>query len=146
MIARGVEAEILPYCQKQGIGVVGYSPMGKGLLTGKIDRERIAKMTEKDHRTRDPRFQPPELDINLAFVEKLTEIANGLGWSVAELAIAWTLRRPEVTAAIVGARSRQQIEETVTAGSKTLPQDAKESIASAISAREESLAALAKTP
>ena len=136
MIARAIEPEILPYCQKNGIGVVAYSPMGKGLLTGSFTRDRITSLTAKDHRSRDPRFQPPELDINLAFVETLQSIAESVGFSVAELAITWTLSRPEVTAAIVGARSPEQIEETVTAGSKSLDDVSLKRIAAAISNRE----------
>ncbi len=145
LIARDIESEILPYCQQNGIGVVVYSPMGKGLLTGSFTCERVASLTAKDHRSRDPRFQPPELEINLAFVEGLERIANTLGWSVAELAIAWTLRRPEVTAAIVGARRPDQIEATVTAADKLLDSVSLDKINAVIDQRERQLALLKKT-
>ena len=120
MIARRIESEILPYCEAQGIGVVAYSPMGKGLLTGTFTRERALNLSAKDHRSRDPRFQQPELDINLTFVESLQKIANELGWTVSELAIAWTLRQKGVTSAIVGARSPEQIQQTAKAGDRVL--------------------------
>ncbi|MFN6334809.1 MAG: aldo/keto reductase, partial [Planctomyces sp.] len=77
MIARDVESEILPFCGQQGIGVVCYSPLGKGLLTGAFSQERAAGLSQKDHRSRDPRFQSPQLEINLRFVEQLREIAGG---------------------------------------------------------------------
>lgn len=120
MIARDVEAEILPYCGEHNIGVICYSPMGKGLLTGKFSAQRAAALSDKDHRSRDPRFQSPQLEINVELVDGLNKIASGLGWTTPELAIAWVLRRSEVTAAIVGARSPQQIEQTAVAGTRTL--------------------------
>lgn len=120
MIARDVEAEILPFCGEQNIGVICYSPMGKGLLTGAFSAERVAGLSAKDHRSRDPRFQSPQLEINLAFVEALSGISNGLGWTLPELSIAWVLRRPELTSAIVGSRKPHQIAETVIAGTRVL--------------------------
>ena len=120
MIARGIESELLPFCQQQGIGVICYSPLGKGLLTGAFSAARVSSLSAKDHRSRDPRFQPPLLEKHLALVESLKQIAADLGWTLSELAIAWTLRRPEVTSAIVGARSPQQIEQTASAGSRIL--------------------------
>lgn len=116
MIVPGIEAEILPYCGEQQIGVICYSPMGKGLLTGKFDRVRAESLPPSDHRSRDPKFADPQLGINLELAAGLAEIAKDAGRSVAELAIAWTLRRDEVTAAIVGARSPRQIEGTAAAG------------------------------
>jgi aryl-alcohol dehydrogenase-like predicted oxidoreductase len=116
MVARDVETAILPYCQQHQIGVVAYSPMGKGLLTGKFSAERAANLPANDHRSRDPKFQSPLLEINLRLVDGLRPIAERQGRSVAELAIAWVLRRSEVTSAIVGARSPGQIEELVAAG------------------------------
>ncbi|NIM02791.1 aldo/keto reductase [bacterium] len=116
MLERGVEEKVLPYCSANNIGVVTYSPMQKGLLTGKFTRERAANLPEDDHRRRDPRFQEPELSANLKLVENLRSLAEKSGKTVAQLAIAWVLRRPEVTAAIVGARRPSQIEETAVAG------------------------------
>lgn len=139
MIAREIEAEILPYCGQQKIGVVCYSPMGKGLLTGTFTKERVSALSEKDHRSRDPRFLPPQLDINLSFVERLGAIADGLGWTIPELSIAWVLRRPEMTSAIVGARNPSQIAQTVTAGDRNLDSAAITAIQAAIEERDAAL-------
>ncbi len=116
MLERNIEKEVLEYCSANNIGVIVYSPMQKGLLTGKITRGRVANLPEDDHRRRDPRFHEPELSANLELVEGLRPIAEKSGRTVAQLALAWVLRRPEVTAAIVGARRPVQIEETVVAG------------------------------
>lgn len=142
MIVRDVEQEILPYCAEQQIGVIGYSPMGKGLLTGRFDADRAARLSEKDHRSRDPRFQSPQLEINLAMVERLGEIASQLGWTTAELAIAWTLRRPEVTAAIVGARRPEQISETALAGDRVLGRAEADRIEAVLKQHQAELAAI----
>jgi aryl-alcohol dehydrogenase-like predicted oxidoreductase len=116
MLRREVESELLPYCKQHGIGVVAYSPMGKGLLTGKFSPERASGLDESDHRSRDPNFAQPRLPIHLELVDGLRQIAAAAGRDAAQLAIAWVLRRPEVTSAIVGARSPRQIEETAQAG------------------------------
>jgi aryl-alcohol dehydrogenase-like predicted oxidoreductase len=123
ILARGIEAELLAYCAAHDIGVIPYSPMQKGLLTGKFSRERAQNLAEGDHRRRDPDFQEPRLSANLALVDGLRAIAEKRGRTVAQLAIAWVLRRPEVTAAIVGARRPSQIEETVVAGEWVLSQE-----------------------
>jgi aryl-alcohol dehydrogenase-like predicted oxidoreductase len=116
MIVRGTEKELLPYCAANGIGVIAYSPMQAGLLTGKFTRERVASLADGDWRRQNPHFQEPELSANLELVEGLRPIAERNGRTLAQLAIAWVLRRPEVTAAIVGARRPSQIEETAAAG------------------------------
>jgi aryl-alcohol dehydrogenase-like predicted oxidoreductase len=121
MLVRGAEAELLPYCAAQGIGVIGYSPMQKGLLTGKVTREWVAGLPADDHRRGDPNFTEPRLSANLELVESLRAIAARHGKTVSQLAIAWVLRRSEMTAAIVGARRPDQIEQTVAGGSWTLP-------------------------
>lgn len=123
MLRREVEAELLPYCQQNQIGVIVYSPMQKGLLTGKVTREWVAALPEDDHRKRDPMFNEPRISQILELVEFLKTIADKHGRSLAELAIAWTLRRPELTAAIVGARRPSQIEETVRAGDWIIPEE-----------------------
>lgn len=123
MLERGIEKELLEYCSENNIGVIVYSPMQKGLLTGKFTRERVQNLPEDDHRRRDPRFQEPELSTNLKLVEELRLLAEKSGRTVAQLAIVWVLRRPEVTAAIVGARRPSQIEETVVAGDWTLSKE-----------------------
>lgn len=142
MIARDVETELLPFCRTQDIGVICYSPLGKGLLTGAFTTTRAENLSAKDHRSRDPRFQPPQLEINLAFVAALREIATGLDWTLAELAIAWTLRRPELTSAIVGARSPEQIEQTAIAGTRVLDSAAAAAVSAAIQRRELDLEAV----
>ncbi|MFN9718661.1 MAG: aldo/keto reductase [Planctomycetota bacterium] len=139
MIAREVESEILPFCGRETIGVVCYSPMGKGLLTGTFTTARASSLSEKDHRSRDPRFQSPQLQVNLEFVARLEAIARRLDWSVSDIAIAWTLRRPEVTSAIVGARSPEQIAQTVTAGDRELSHDVICEIESLLTSRSQQL-------
>lgn len=116
MLERAIESELLTFCSEHNIGVVVYSPMQKGLLTGKITREWVENLPPDDHRRQDNRFQEPELSIHLELVDALRRIAEKHGKTLAQLAIAWVLRRPEVTAAIVGARHPAQIEETAPAG------------------------------
>lgn len=116
MLVRGVEDELLPFCAANNIGVVAYSPMQKGLLTGKVTREWVSALAESDHRRRDPAFNDPQLSANIALVDGMRPIAARNGKTPAQLSIAWVLRRPEVTSAIVGARRPAQIEETVAAG------------------------------
>ncbi len=93
-----------------------YTPMQQGLLSGKFSKERLQNLPRGDLRHRDPHFQEPQFSANLELAEGLYTIAQKRGRTVAQLAIAWTLRRPEVTSAIVGARRPSQIEETVLAG------------------------------
>jgi len=125
MLERTIEAELLPYCGANNIGVIAYSPMQTGLLTGKYTREKIASLPDEDWRKeRNPQFQEPALSANLSLVEKLKPIADRNGKTLAQLALAWVLRRPEITAAIAGARRPSQIEETVEAGDWELsPED-----------------------
>jgi aryl-alcohol dehydrogenase-like predicted oxidoreductase len=108
LIATGVETAILPYALTQKIGVIVYSPMGSGLLSGAMTRERIAAMAENDWRKRNPNFQEPLLSRNLRLVERLRSVGQRHGATPGEVAIAWTLKNPAVTAAIVGVRSAQQ--------------------------------------
>jgi aryl-alcohol dehydrogenase-like predicted oxidoreductase len=115
MIRRDVEDELLGYCADNDIGVVAYSPMQKGLLTGKFSAEHVANLAPDDHRRRDWNFLEPKLSANLRLVEGLEPIAQRNGLTLAQLAIAWVLRRREVTAAIVGARRPGQIAETISA-------------------------------
>src|ERR1019366_6587438 len=104
-----IEAEILPFCAKNNIGVIVYSPMKSGMLTGAMTRERIAAMPEDDFRRRTPTFTEPLLSRNLKLADLLKQIGARHGLTAGELAIAWTLRRPEVTGAIVGLRKPEQI-------------------------------------
>ncbi|MCC7176672.1 MAG: aldo/keto reductase [Bryobacterales bacterium] len=110
IVSPEIEDAELPYCQEHSIGVLAYSPMRSGLLSGKMTRERIAQMPADDFRPRTPHFQEPKLTRNLRLVELLREIGARHGCSPGEVAVAWTLRHPAVTAAIVGLRSRAQFE------------------------------------
>jgi aryl-alcohol dehydrogenase-like predicted oxidoreductase len=110
MLNRGVEAEILPFCKENHIGVINYSPMVSGLLTGKMTAERIANMPADDWRKRSANFNEPKLSRNLKLVELLREIGGQHGVQPGVVAIAWTLRKPAVTAAIVGARRPDQVD------------------------------------
>jgi aryl-alcohol dehydrogenase-like predicted oxidoreductase len=124
MIERGVEdVGLLYYCGRNNIGVIPYSPMQKGLLSGKFSRKRVEELPADDHRLRDPNFQEPRLSANLALADGLEPIARKHGKTVAQVSLAWVLRRPEVTAAIAGARRPSQIEETVVAGDWELPRE-----------------------
>ncbi len=139
MIIRDVEDEILDYCGKNNIGVIPYSPMQRGLLTGKFSKERVERLDKRDHRLREPYFQEPELSINLKFVDRLKPIAEKNNKSLAQLSIAWVLRRKEITAAIVGARRPSQIEETVGAGDWMLNEEDREAIDLLLQEREEEI-------
>jgi aryl-alcohol dehydrogenase-like predicted oxidoreductase len=110
LIRREIEAEILPYCMQQGIGVIVYAPMASGLLTGAMTAERAANLPADDWRKRSPEFNEPNLSRNLALVERLRAVGRRLGRTPGEVAIAWTLRNPAVTGAIVGARNAKQAE------------------------------------
>ncbi|NOT64379.1 MAG: aldo/keto reductase, partial [Acidobacteria bacterium] len=103
------EADVLPYALAHNIGTLVYSPMGSGLLTGAMTRERLADLAEDDWRIRNPHFQEPLVTRNLAFADKLKEIATRHGRTAGEAAIAWTLHNPAVTAAIVGVRNAEQV-------------------------------------
>lgn len=109
MIRRAIEAEILPYCEKQGIGVISYAPMASGLLTGAMTRERAAALPADDFRSRSPEFKEPRLSKNIALVERLRQVGQRHACSPGEVAIAWALRLTAVTGVIVGARNAQQV-------------------------------------
>ncbi len=114
MLRRGIEAEVLPYCERHRIGVIVYSPMMSGLLSGGMTRERIAAFPGDDWRkTMSVEFQEPNLTRNLALVERLRAIGAGHGRTPGEVAIAWTLRHSAVTGAIVGARRPSQVDQWI---------------------------------
>jgi aryl-alcohol dehydrogenase-like predicted oxidoreductase len=123
MIDRNIEGKVLDYCKENEIGVIVYRPMQKGLLTAKLTRERIQNLPESDDRRTYPYFQEPDLTASLELAEGLYPIAKRSGRTVAQLAIAWTLRQPQVTAAIVGARRPSQAEEVALAGEWVLSQE-----------------------
>ncbi|MCU0463573.1 MAG: aldo/keto reductase [Anaerolineae bacterium] len=110
LVSPGVQDEILPYCLANNIGVIVYSPMASGLLTGAMTSERVANFPADDWRRRDGEFQEPRLSRNLALADVLKTIGQRHGRSAGEVAIAWTLHNPAVTAAIVGARSAKQVD------------------------------------
>ena len=110
LIKRDYEEETLPYCQDQGIGVIVYSPMASGLLTGTMTRQRINNMPDNDWRKKYHFFQEPALTKNLELAARLKSIGEKHGHTAGEVAIAWTLRNPAVTAAIVGGRSAGQVD------------------------------------
>jgi aryl-alcohol dehydrogenase-like predicted oxidoreductase len=124
LIRRQIENEILPHCERRGIGVIVYSPMASGLLTGAMTRERIATLPEDDWRRNNPEFREPKFPKNLELVERLKKVAARYGTVPGAIAVAWTLRLPAVTGAIVGARNAKQAEEVMRAGEiKLSPQD-----------------------
>lgn len=127
LLNRKVEKELLDYCDQHEMGVVTYSPMGRGLLTGAFSHERLANLSPDDHRLRSPEFREPRFSTTLELVALLTKIAERNNKTCAQLAISWVLRRPEVTSAIVGARRPEQIRETSPASGWNLsPADIKE--------------------
>lgn len=114
ILSREIEEDLLPYCTAHDIGVIIYSPLQSGLLTGKMNRDRIAALPANDwRRTKNLDFQEPRLSRNLEIVDLLKEVGRRYGRSPAEVAIAWTLRSPRVTGAIVGARRPEQIEQNL---------------------------------
>ncbi|HYX13608.1 MAG TPA: aldo/keto reductase [Nostoc sp.] len=122
LVKRDVENEILPFCQENNIGAIVYSPMQSGLLTGKMTPERVANLPDNDWRRNSGEFQEPRLSRNLKLVEVLQDIGKQHDRSPGEVAIAWTLNNPAVTAAIVGARNPKQVEGIIAAGEFRLNQ------------------------
>jgi len=116
LIRRKIETDILPFCEKQGIGVISYAPMASGLLTGAMTRERAAALPADDFRSRNPEFREPRLSKNIELVERLRQVGARHSRTPGEVAIAWTLRNPAVTGAIVGARNAKQAEGVMRAG------------------------------
>jgi aryl-alcohol dehydrogenase-like predicted oxidoreductase len=110
LLRRDIESAQLPWCEREGVGVIVYSPMASGLLTGTMTRERVAILPRTDWRTRNEQFKEPKLTDNLRRVDRLRAVGARHGRSPGETAIAWTLRQPAVTGAIVGARSARQVE------------------------------------
>jgi aryl-alcohol dehydrogenase-like predicted oxidoreductase len=110
LIESDVERQILPFAEQEGIGVIVYSPMGSGILSGGMTRERIEHMPDDDWRKRDARFIEPQLSRNLNLVERLTAVADRYDTAPGAVAIAWTLRNPAVDGAIVGFRRPDQVD------------------------------------
>ena len=116
LVHREIEDQVLPYCLREGIGVIVYSPMASGLLTGAMTRERALKLPKDDWRKNHPDFTEPQLSRNLALVDRLQEIGRRYNRSAGEVAVAWTLHHPAVTGAIVGARNASQAEGVMRVG------------------------------
>jgi aryl-alcohol dehydrogenase-like predicted oxidoreductase len=123
LIERAIEDEILPFAEREDIGVVCYSPMASGLLSGAMSAERIAALPDNDWRKHDPRFQEPELSRNLAIVARLQTVADRHDTTAGAIAVAWTLRNPAVHGSIVGFRRPDQVEPLLAAGSIALTDD-----------------------
>ena len=120
LIAREVEREVLPFAQSEGIGVIVYSPMGSGMLTGKMTRARVEQLADDDWRKRDARFREPQLSGNLELVARLTAVADRHGTTPGAVAVAWTLRNPAVDGAIVGFRRPDQVDPILAAANLEL--------------------------
>jgi aryl-alcohol dehydrogenase-like predicted oxidoreductase len=116
LVHREIEDQVLPYCLREGIGVIVYSPMASGLLTGAMTPERASKLPKDDWRKNHPDFTEPQLSRNLALVDRLQEIGRRYNRSAGEVAVAWTLHHPAVTGAIVGARNASQAEGVMRVG------------------------------
>lgn len=123
LIRRGIEESVLPECEKLGIGVIVYAPMASGLLTGAMTRERAAALPADDFRSRNPEFREPRLSKNIELVERLRKVGERHGVLPGAVAIAWTLRNPVVTGAIVGSRNAKQAEGVMRAGELKLSPD-----------------------
>ena len=123
LVVRDVEREILPWCRSRNIGVIVYSPMCAGLLSGAMTRERVAAFSADDWRRSSPEFQEPRLSRNLGLVQRLCQVGQHHGRGPGEVAIAWTLANPAVSGAIVGVRSARQVEGIVGALEFRLPAD-----------------------
>lgn len=134
MLNRGARAEVIPWCREHGTGVIVYSPMQSGLLTGAFDRQRLASLPEDDWRRHSPHFQEPKFSQTMELVNRLRGVAGRVGCSLAELAVAWSLAVPGVTAAIVGARNADQVDGWVGASDVELPDDVMAEIEDAIEA------------
>jgi aryl-alcohol dehydrogenase-like predicted oxidoreductase len=120
LIEREVEREILPFAEQEGIGVIVYSPMGSGMLTGRMSRERIEQLGDDDWRKRDERFREPQLSHNLELVARLAAVADRHDSAPGAVAVAWTLRNPAVDAAIVGFRRPDQVDPILSAANLEL--------------------------
>ncbi len=121
LLVRDIEEEILPYCREKDIGVIAYSPMQKGLLTGKWSKERVEQLPPTDHRrSKDPMFQSPRFDAILAFVDELTKAFEERGKSVIHASVGWILAQKGVTSAIVGLRNEQQVRDILPVGKDLL--------------------------
>jgi aryl-alcohol dehydrogenase-like predicted oxidoreductase len=120
LVERDAEDDVLPFAEREGVGAIVYSPMGSGLLTGRMTRERIEALPDDDWRKHDPRFREPQLSQHLALVERLQTVADRHDTTPGAVAVAWTLRNPAVDGAIVGFRRPDQVDPILVAASLEL--------------------------
>jgi aryl-alcohol dehydrogenase-like predicted oxidoreductase len=132
LLSRASRRDVIPWCKENGTGVIVYSPMASGILSGAFDRARVEALPEDDWRRRSPSFQEPKFSANLALVDRLRAIAQRIGCSLPELAVAWTLHVPGVTGAIVGARRPDQVDGWIGASDVVLSSDVMAEIESAV--------------
>ncbi|MEN6385614.1 MAG: aldo/keto reductase [Phycisphaerales bacterium] len=134
-----IENDILPFCKKHNIGVIVYSPLQKGMLSGKFSAEKVKQLPSDDVRNKDPNYKSPRLEINLKTIGKLTQVAKHKKITMAQLATAWVIRNSEVTAAIAGARRKGQINETAPAADVTLTKNEIDEIDEILKIRQSAL-------
>jgi aryl-alcohol dehydrogenase-like predicted oxidoreductase len=139
MMVRDIESDLLPYCKRNNIGIISYSPIYKGLLTGKVTEAWVSDLASDDHRKKDRNFLSPYLKINIEFVNGLKPIAERKGITIAQLAIAWVIHHEEVTSAIVGSRKPEQLESILPASDISLDENDMERIQQLIAQRDESI-------
>jgi len=120
LLRRKIENDVLPHCEERSIGTIIYSPMLSGMLTGAMTKDRAESLPADDWRTRNPEFREPKLSKNLELVERMRTVGKRHNRTPGEVAIAWVLRLPAVTGAIVGSRSAKQAEGVMRAGEFTL--------------------------
>ena len=128
LISREVEEEVLPFAEREAIGVIVYSPMGSGLLTGAMTRARIASLPDDDWRKRGEQFHEPQLSRHLALVQRITTVAERLDTTPGAVAVAWTLTNPAVDGAIVGLRRPGQVAAILGAANLELSQDDRDAL------------------
>jgi len=141
MLHRQIEQDVMAYCSRNGIGLIVYSPMARGLLIGKFTKDNLSQLAPDDHRLKIDDFKEPQFSATLEMVERLRPLARQAGLTLAQLAIAWVLRRPEVTSAIVGARAPEQIRQTAPAGDVELQAEILDQIEQIIQQRQSALGA-----
>jgi aryl-alcohol dehydrogenase-like predicted oxidoreductase len=123
LLERAIEDEVLPFAEREGIGVIPYSPMASGLLTGAMTAERVAALPDDDWRKHDARFQEPQLSHHLALVARLEQVAERHDTTAGAIAVAWTLHHPAVHGSIVGFRRPEQVEPLAIAGNVDLTEE-----------------------
>jgi aryl-alcohol dehydrogenase-like predicted oxidoreductase len=132
MLERSIETDILPFCRENDIGIIAYSPLGRGILTGKVTMDRV--FDENDHRNRLKWYQPENRKLVLDFLDKLRPMAEGHGATLAQLAANWVISQPGVTTAICGARRPEQVKENLRAAEFQLTPDEQATIRSLLAA------------